>query len=71
MGIMDMMENNIRLQMIGDKVFINNTLVKSPPNYCKKHKAVIINGIIYLDGFQWKENTWKLTLKSIYYYLFS
>lgn len=62
--------DGVKLQTLGEKVFINNILVKSPPNYRINHKAIINNGVIYLDGYQWVNNTWKRTLKSTYYYLF-
>lgn len=66
----EMVVDGVKLQTLGEKVFINNILVKSPPNYRTNHKAIINNGVIYLDGYQWVNNTWKRTLKSTYYYLF-
>lgn len=70
MPIDTIISDGVRLQTIDEKIFINNVLVKSPPNCRTCHNVTIINGVIYLDGYQWVNGAWKRTLKSTYYDIF-
>lgn len=55
---------------IGNRtVIINNEQISFDPKM--KGKSIsIINGVPYVDGYEYKDKKWKRTLKALYHKLF-
>ena len=49
----------------GNQVWING--VKLPPAPCKGHNSTVIDGKVFLDGYEYKNGKWKRTLKALYH----
>ena len=64
--------NNIQIDgnyaIIGDRVIING--VELPPVPSKGCSSTVINGKIYIDGYEFKDGKWKRTLKALWHLLF-
>lgn len=54
--------------VVGNKVTING--VELPPVPSKGYNSTIINGNVYVDGYEFKNGKWKRTLKALWYLLF-
>lgn len=52
----------------GNKVTVNG--IELPPAPCKGNNSTIIDGKVYLDGYEFKNGKWKKTLKALWYKLF-
>lgn len=64
--------NNIQINgntvVIGNQVTING--VALPPAPCKGYNSTVINGKVYLDGYEYKNGKWQVTLKALWHLLF-
>ena len=64
--------NNIQIgsnyAVVGNKVIING--VELPPVPSKGYCSTVINGKVYIDGYEFKNGKWKRTLKALWYLLF-
>ena len=64
--------NNIQIEnntmVIGNQVWVNG--VKLPPAPCKGHSSIVINGKVYLDGYEFKNGKWKRTLRALWHLIF-
>ena len=50
-------------------VIINNEKISFDPKM--KGKSIsIVNGVPYVDGYEYKDKKWKLTLKALYHKFF-
>lgn len=54
--------------VIGNKVIING--VELPPVPSKGYNSTVINGKVYIDGYEFKDGKWKRTLKALWYLWF-
>jgi len=65
-------------QIINNDIYVSTNGTKATINgieypYLPKMKGLnnsIINGKVYIDGYELKNGKWKRTLKALYYYLF-
>ena len=64
--------NNIQIgsnyAIIGDRVIVNG--VELPPVPSSGYNSTVINGKIYIDGYEFKDGEWKRTLKALWHLLF-
>ena len=64
--------NNIQIgsnyAVTGNKVIING--VELPPVPSKGYCSTVINGKVYIDGYEFKNGKWKRTLKALWHLLF-
>ena len=64
--------NNIQIggnyAIIGDKVIVNG--VELPPVPSKRYSSTVINGKVYIDGYEFKDGKWKRTLKALWHLWF-
>ena len=64
--------NNIQIgsnyAIIGDRVIVNG--VELPPVPSSGHNSTVINGKVYIDGYEFKDGEWKRTLKALWHLLF-
>jgi hypothetical protein len=59
--------------IVNSRCMYNGRLIPSPPRFDKNRvKVTTINNKIYLNGYEYfpKKREWKVTFKSIWYYLF-
>lgn len=54
--------------VIGNKVIVNG--VELPPVPSKGHNSMIINGKVYIDGYEFKNGKWKRTLRALWHLWF-
>lgn len=54
--------------VFGNRVIIDG--VEIPPCPRKGHNSTVINGKIYLNGYEWKNGKWRVTIKSIWHLFF-
>ena len=59
---------DIGTKVIGNQVWING--VKLPPAPCKGYSSTMIDGKVYLDGYEFKNGKWKRTLRALWYLIF-
>lgn len=63
--------NQKNVMILGDKVFVDGK--ELPPCPGKGHNSTIVNGKVYVDGWEWiegkdgEEGKWKRTLKALWY----
>lgn len=59
------------VQVINNKIYYKGNPL---PELSKKHQSynnvTIVNDKLYINGFEWKNNQWKRTLKALWYYWF-
>ena len=64
--------NNIQIgsnyAIIGDRVIVNG--VELPPVPSSGHNSTVINGKVYIDGYEFKDGEWKRTLRALWHLLF-
>lgn len=64
--------NNIQssngIIVCGNKVTIDGKELPKAP--CDGRNSTIINGKVYLDGYEFRNNKWKRTLKAFWYLFF-
>ena len=58
------------VQVINDKIYYKDNLLPEHPNKSTSSSVTIINDKLYINGYEWKNNQWKKTLKAIWYYWF-
>lgn len=58
--------NNTIVQ--GNKVWIDG--VALPPAPCKGCNSTVIDGKVYLDGYEFKKGKWRRTLKALWHLWF-
>ncbi len=67
-----MYEYNIQISngcvVAGNKVTING--VELPPAPSKGYCSTVINGNVYIDGYEFKNGKWKRTLRALWHLLF-
>lgn len=61
---MSMMTNG-KTVVSGNRVWINNE--ELPPCPSKGHNITMIDGNVYIDGYEYKDGRWKRTLKALWY----
>lgn len=54
--------------VIGNQVYINGTPL--PPAPCKGRNSTMIDGKVYLDGYEYKNGKWKRTLMALWHLWF-
>ena len=54
--------------VIGNKVTING--VELPPVPSKGRNSTVINGKVYIDGYEFKNGKWKRTLRALWHLWF-
>jgi hypothetical protein len=65
---------NMNIQMgdnymvCGNRVVING--VELPPVPSSGHNSTVINGKVYIDGYEFKNGKWKRTLRALWHLLF-
>lgn len=52
----------------GNKVTING--MELPPVPSNGHSSTVIDGKVYIDGYEFKNGKWKRTLRALWYLLF-
>ena len=52
----------------GNQVWINGTAL--PPAPCEGHNSTVIDGKVFLDGYEYKHGKWKRTLRAIWHLWF-
>lgn len=52
----------------GNKVTING--VELPPVPSKGHNSTVIDGKVYIDGYEFKNGKWRKTLKALWHLWF-
>ena len=66
------MANNIQIGsnyvVCGNKVTING--VNLPPVPSKGYNSTVINGKVYVNGYEYKNGEWKRTLAALWHLLF-
>ena len=66
------MANNIQIGnnyvVHGNKVTING--VELPPVPSKGYNSTVIDGKVYIDGYEYKNGEWKRTLAALWHLLF-
>lgn len=65
---MNSQHNNKNIVIIGGKVYIDGIKIPDCPK--EGYSSTIVNGRIYLNGYEWKNNKWKRTLKALWYEFF-
>ena len=64
--------NNIQISdnciVRGNRVAING--VELPPVPSKGYNSTVINGKVYIDGYEFKNGKWRRTLKALWHLLF-
>lgn len=58
--------NNTIVQ--GNQVWIDGVVL--PPAPCKGHNSTVIDGKVYLDGYEFKKGKWRRTLKALWHLWF-
>lgn len=58
------------VQVINNKIYYKGNLLPEHPKKSTSSNVTIINDKLYINGFEWKNNQWKRTLKAIWYYWF-
>lgn len=56
---------NNSITVKGNQVWIDGTPL--PPAPCKGHNSTVIDGKVFLDGYEYKNGKWKRTLKALYH----
>ena len=56
---------NSGVVVIGNEVIINGE--KMPPCPAKGHNSTIINGKVYIDGYELVDGKWKKTLRALWH----
>lgn len=64
---MDIQESNY-ITVIGNRVTINGEVLPPVPGKGDGECVTILNGKVYIDGYEFKNGEWKKTIKSVYYY---
>ena len=54
--------------VIGNKVIVNG--VELPPVPSKGYNSTVINGKVYIDGYEFKNGKWKRTLRALWHLWF-
>ena len=54
--------------VLGNQVWING--IKLPPAPCKGYSSTIIDGKVYIDGYEFKNGKWKRTLRALWHLIF-
>lgn len=71
-----MIENNSIInfsgdvQVINDEIYYKGNLLPDLPKKSSSSNVTIINDKLYINGYEWKNNQWKRTLKAIWHYWF-
>lgn len=52
----------------GNQVWIDGTPL--PPAPCKGYNSTVIDGKVYLDGYEFKNGKWKRTLRALWHLWF-
>lgn len=58
--------NNIIIN--GNQVWINGTPL--PPAPCRGYNSTVIDGNVYIDGYEYKNGKWKVTPMALWRILF-
>lgn len=53
--------------IIDSEIWINGAKINKPS---KCNKTTIINGKVYVDGYEYKDGQWKRTLKALWHLIF-
>lgn len=61
-------QSNKNTIVVGNKVWINGTLLPSAP--CKGRNSTLIDGKVYLDGYEYKNGKWRRTIKALWHLWF-
>ena len=51
--------------IINNRVYINGK--ELPPVPSAGHNTTVVNGHVYIDGYEFKHGKWKKTLKALWY----
>ena len=54
--------------VVGNKVIING--VELPPVPSKGYSSTVIDGKVYIDGYEFKNGKWKRTLRALWHLWF-
>ena len=64
--------NNIQINgntvVIGNQVTINGVTLPTAP--CKGRNSTVVNGKVYLDGYEFKKGKWRRTLMAFWHLWF-
>lgn len=64
------------IQSCNDVIVAGNRVVKDGielppvPSTHTGHNSTIINGKVFIDGYEWKNNKWRRTLRALYHLYF-
>jgi hypothetical protein len=57
--------------IIGNTVYINNKKLPPPPNCTGTYSNVtVIDGKVFINGYEWKNGKWKRTLRALWHMIF-
>ena len=65
---MNNIQSSDNVVVAGNRVWINGNEVKPCPR--EGHNVTIVNGNVYIDGYEYRSGKWKRTLKALWYKLF-
>lgn len=65
---MNCIQQNNSCYVVGNKVWIDGTLL--PPVPSKGLRSVVVNNKVYIDGYEFVNGRWKRTLKALWHMLF-
>ena len=54
--------------VIGNQVTINGTML--PPAPCKGNNSTVVDGNVFLDGYEFKKGKWRRTLRALWHMWF-
>ena len=52
----------------GNRVWIDGNPL--PPAPCKGHNSTVINGKVFIDGYEYKKGKWRRTLRALWHLWF-
>lgn len=67
---LDKLSKGHKFTQIGNKIFIDDVEVPPVISSSKGTNSTIIDGKLYVNGYEWKDGYWKRTLKAFWYNLF-
>ena len=62
--------NDKVVMVIGNRVWINGEDLPPAPTKRKGHNITQINGEVYIDGYEFKKEKWRRTLKALWHLWF-
>lgn len=58
------------VKIIGKTVYVNGKEMPSCPSKSKNINSTVINGHVYINGYELVDNAWRRTLKALWHYWF-